>query len=545
MYYDIGPEERYRVELAEFFGIETDPIGHRDMAVVITFSAMLAVGFVANVYVWCNRRYAPLKAKNIPLMTGIYLHSVFFFFGDLTLCGLVHIRGPFFGNCALMLIWFRSMLGNFSLGALLTIRSYKLYRVFCINKPMYGYRRAMPYAVFVMAIVLIGTVSTAIPRSMTVDYLEGVEFCIFNQHLVTTYCVLLWFVWAVYMLMIWLLRNVRSSFNEFREMAASLALLIICTICNQAMLYRIPRLPTKFHWRVLLLVIDQITANYIWWLIMFKPIVNCMFRHDAYLAYWKQKMIADGLTAQYGVGAVGTEISINSHTLVHQTQAHGNGNGGGGSGASTTATIKVLKGEPSYSESTRLAIDHLAAMSNTHAACLDTPIGAGWTEVHAPEDGSPFADRRSISCVQLHTASIERRRSEPFASAACTLDGAASGGLCTHERCLKHRMLSQRVLSRHDPSATVTGAVVVPSPRSALGVLGLQNPAPVPASAPAAAGAPANNAGGAPRAVPGASPPPRLSRPAARSSEINRWQYSDTDLSLLSSGCSNGGRQLL
>ncbi|KAI9502132.1 hypothetical protein GGI25_003568 [Coemansia spiralis] len=518
MYYDIGPEEQARVELAAFFGIDSDPIGHRDMAVVIVFSVLLLFGLFANIYVWCNRRYAPLKAKNIPLMTGIYLHSVFFFFGDLTLCGLVHIRGPFFGNCVLMLIWFRSMLGNFSLGALLTIRSFKLYRVFCINKPMYGYKRCIPYIIFVFIIIFIGTVSTAIPRSMTVDYLEGVEFCIFNQHLVTTYCVLLWFVWAVYMLMVWLLRNVRSSFNEFREMAASLALLIICTICNQAMLYRIPRLPTKFHWRVLLLVIDQITANYIWWLIMFKPIVNCMFRHDKYLTYWKQKMIADGLTAQYGVGPVGTEMSSNSHTLVQSQNGHQ---------APATATIKIVKSEPSYTESTRMAINQLAAFSESRAGHLDTPVNAEWTDVQPiedpPEKEDVYSHRRSISCAQQ----AERRKSEPFISTTCTLDGA--GNACSHDRCLKYRMLSQRVLSHHDvvdnsPNSRSS------SPRSALGILGLEEDIGDDATAAPDRTTASTNC---------------MQRPVARSSEMNRWQYSDTDLSLLSSGCSGGGRRLL
>ncbi|KAJ2559212.1 hypothetical protein EV175_000441 [Coemansia sp. RSA 1933] len=528
MYYDIGPAEKARIELASFFGIDADPIGHRDMAVVIAFAAILTLGFFANLYVWCNRRYAPLKAKNIPLMTGIYLHSVFFFFGDLTLCGLVHIRGPFFGNCALMLIWFRSMLGNFSLGALLTIRSYKLYRVFCINKPMYGYKRCIPYIIFVFIIIFIGSVSTGIPRRMTVDYLEGVEFCIFNQHLVTAYCVLLWFVWAVYMLMIWLLRNVRSSFNEFREMAASLVLLIICTICNQAMLYRIPRLPTRFHWRVLLLVIDQITANYIWWLIMFKPIFNCMFRHDRYLSYWKQKMIADGLTAQYGVvGPIGTEISTHSHTLVQNGQTVG----------AQTATIKIMKSEPSYTESTRLAISQLAAFSKEHPNQLDdTPIGAEWTDVPAPDEHAKddlFANRRSISYAQQQHGS-ERRKSEPFVS-TCTLD--RSGNACSHERCLKYRMLSQRVLSSQNLPDASNKSSRASSPRSALGILGLQDPADdglmggIGGSAGAVAKPSTSTAG--------------LQRPMARSSEINRWQYSDTDLSLLSSGCSNGGRRLL
>ncbi|KAJ1839260.1 hypothetical protein LPJ70_005110, partial [Coemansia sp. RSA 2708] len=123
MYYDYTPEEEERVEMGSFFDITIDPIGYGDLAMTIIWAFVLTVGLVAMIYTWVHRRYAPLKAKNIPLMTGIYLHSVFFFLGDLTMCGLVHVRGPFFANCTLMLVWFRSMFGNFALGSLLAIRS--------------------------------------------------------------------------------------------------------------------------------------------------------------------------------------------------------------------------------------------------------------------------------------------------------------------------------------------------------------------------------------------------------------------------------------
>ncbi|KAJ2759912.1 hypothetical protein IWQ56_005613, partial [Coemansia nantahalensis] len=278
MYYDFTPEEQQRVEMAAFFGIQVDPLGHADLAALIGYSLVLCFGFVATAYTWLNRHYAPLKAKNIPLMTGIYLHSVFFFLGDLTLCGIVHVRGPFFGDCMLMLVWFRSMFGNFALGSLLTIRSFKLYRIFCRNKPMHGFRRSYPYLLFLSLILIVGMITTLVPRSLTMTYLDGVEFCIVNQNLITAFCILLWCIWSVYMVMVWLLRNVRSSFNEFMEMAISLLMLVICTIFNQVILNYMPRLPTSLRWRLALLTVDQITGNFIWWLIMFKPIFNCIFR---------------------------------------------------------------------------------------------------------------------------------------------------------------------------------------------------------------------------------------------------------------------------
>ncbi|KAJ2699308.1 hypothetical protein H4R19_005542 [Coemansia spiralis] len=512
MHYDFTPEEQQRVEIAAFFGIVLDPVGYGDLAAVIGYTALLGLGFVATVYVWLNRHYAPLKAKNIPLMTGIYLHSVFFFLGDLTLCGLVHVRGPLFGDCMLMLVWFRSMFGNFALGSLLTIRSFKLYRIFCRNKPMHGFQRLYPYLLFLTLTLAVGSITTLVPRSLTVDYLEGVELCIVNQNLVTTFCILLWCIWFVYMIMVWLLRNVRSSFNEFMEMAISLLLLVICTIFNQVVLNYMPRLPTSLRWRLALLTVDQVTANYIWWLIMSKPIFNCIFRHDKYLAEWKHKMTLDGLRSQYGMGGVDTDMSVHSNTLVY---THGDGE-------------KSIKPEPSYTESTRQAVERLAAYSGACPARLSTADDGWCTSSRGGLDAEDSFDIARPGAVGgLH---YERRRSEPFAdmrSIQCVVpDGAASHG----------RLPAYRIRAPHIPAP-------IESPRGQAGSSAntqciLEDD-----------GLPAHSGPIAANAVYGRGSLDRYAhhhqRPTAQAAECHRWQRSDTDLSLVSSGYSGGGRRLL
>ncbi|KAJ1720687.1 hypothetical protein LPJ53_004702 [Coemansia erecta] len=560
MYYDYTPDEKERVEVAALFGINVHPVGYADLGAVIFFSVVLGIGLFANIYIWCNRHYAPLKAKNIPLMTGIYLHSVFFLLGDMTLCGLVHVRGPFFGNCILMLVWFRSMLGNFSLGALLTIRSYKFYRVFCKNKPVYGYMRAVPYILYFVIIGIVGFISTVVPRKMTMVHMDSVEFCIVNQHLVTTYSVMLWGMWAVYMVMMWLLRNVRSSFNEFKEMAISLIALVICTISNQALLYSVPLLPTVLHWRILLVAIDQFTANYIWWLIMLKPMYNCVFHHDTYLAYWKQKMTADGLRAQYGMGVADTELSVNSATFVARGQI---------------ATDKTDKTDPSFTESTRLAINQLAALSDSHNGDPDAP-GSRWDSTNqgdATVQGENYFFRRSISFTQDYS----RRKSEPYISTG-QLVSEVGDTSDQKERRSRYRMLTQCVLSYHDGDSRISANTDKNNlSQNSLGVAGLRKE-----SLDRSQG---NKPGdcGIPTIVPTNTAPtlhldlqpeaqselrttsspsgllPMLGRTDARLSNASNgnheqshgWphhhqQHSDTDLSLLSSGDGySGARQLL
>ncbi|KAJ2784409.1 hypothetical protein H4R18_001119 [Coemansia javaensis] len=498
MYYDLTPAEKQRVEMAAFFGIAVDPVGYGDLAAVVVYALVLCVGFAATVYMWLNRHYAPLKAKNIPLMTGIYLHSVFFFIGDLTLCGLVHVRGPFFANCDLMLIWFRSMFGNFALGSLLTIRSYKLYRIFCQNKPMHGYKRSFPYVLFIVIVLVIGMISSLVPRRMTVIYLEGVEFCVANPNLVTTYCAILWCIWAIYMAMVWLLRNVRSSFNEFMEMAISLLLLVVCTIFNQVVLYYMPRLPTSLRWRLAMVTVDQITANYIWWLIMFKPIVNCIFRHDKYLAEWKHKMALDGLRSQYGVSTGDADLTIHSNTLVY----------------SQVEAEKSVRPEPSYTESTRQAVDRLAAFSDTRQA----EAAGGWRDAAHGMVGTH--DGLDVPRPSMAAAA---REYEHHRHSECSLDAPNSAAGFPDGALPEYRALSQDQAESSAPPRTSGSAS-----RCILEI----DAAPL-------------RGPGAPSTIYGrGSLDQHIQRPAPYVAGAHRWQHSDTDLSLASSGCS-GGRRLL
>ncbi|KAJ2806872.1 hypothetical protein H4R20_001515 [Coemansia guatemalensis] len=507
MYYDFTPQEEERVQMAEFFGITVDPIGYGDFTIVILYSLVLAIGFVATVYIWANRHYAPIKAKNIPLMTGIYLHSVFFFLGDLTLCGLVHVRGPFFGNCVLMLIWFRSMFGNFALGSLLAIRSYKLYRVFCKNKPMHGHRRLIPYLIFFMLVFIVGMVSSLIPREFTVAYLEGVEFCIVNQDLVTTYCTILWCIWAVYMVMIWLLRNIRSSFNEFREMAISLLLLITCTLFNQVVLYRFPSLPTSLRWRLALVTVDQVTANYIWWLIMFKPIFNCIFRHDSYLTEWKDKLTSDGLRSQYGMSGSDGDMSMNSSTLAY----------------SQAETSKSIKADPSYTESTRMAINQLTAFTESRQPNMSVAETAwGNSEQNHP---SPQTGVDPFSASSMGAQRFLRRNSEPYTSVSSMENEAVDIALAREGR-TRYNMLSLHGQTHCNPDSTVHDAE--PNMQSVLEIDRLQ----------------LDTQGILGTIYGRGSLDCHIKRTRPHLTERHKWQHSETNLSLMSGSCS-GERRLL
>ncbi|KAJ2136294.1 hypothetical protein IW136_003958 [Coemansia sp. RSA 678] len=300
--------------------------------------------------------------------------------------------------------------------------------------------------------------------------------------------------------MVWLLRNIRSSFNEFREMATSLFLIVVCTVFNQTLLYTVPRLPTSLRWRLALVSVDQITANYIWWLIMFKPLSNCLFRHNEYLTEWRDKMTFDGLRAQYGMGVTDTEISSQSNTLVYDQ-----------------TSPKSVDPDPSYTESTRIAIDQLALYPVLNQHRLSTTLEPKWNA----SDRTKFqAELNALRHSNSHARGFERRRSEPYTGASA--DDAVYAAHA-HEQRSRQRMLEQRVLSHCDSVQPLYADSCSHSILEA-------DRQPVHAETPNIYTGRGSLDHHMPRSV--------------HFSEIQRWQRSDTDLSLSSSGYS-GGRRLL
>ncbi|KAJ1998147.1 hypothetical protein H4R26_005567 [Coemansia thaxteri] len=168
-----------------------------------------------------------------------------------------------------------------------------------------------------------------------------------------------------------------------------------------------------------------------------------------------------------------------------------------------------------------MAISRLAALSESCQGRI-AATAAGWEASEGGEtvSGDDYFYRHSISFAQKS----ERRKSEPFVSAAASKP--MQRGVNGNERNSKYRMLTQRVLSHHDAVEIVEESNV-----SSDGVLvdfGLR-------------GARSQDTASLHE---GGSPEGSTQKPPVRSSEIHRWQRSDTDLSLLSSGCS-GGRRLL
>ncbi|KAJ2519579.1 hypothetical protein GGI11_001154 [Coemansia sp. RSA 2049] len=324
MSFEYTTDEQERVLVARFLGVKLDPIGHADLAVVIILSILYFFNAAAVVFLLWNRNYPPLKSKYPILMSSCVGALFVWFLGDLVLKSHVHVRGPFLSDCMLFCVWMRVLLGNFLVSALITIRSYALYCIFCKNRAYRGKRLYISVGVATGIAVVFLLVTYLLPRSKTVQYIEVIQMCNMSYMYRALVQGLLWLTWICFAIINYRLRNITSSFNESLETGVACGCVFLLLTFNTIILYTHPLYPTSVVLRVAETLASHVIANFLWWFIMFTSMYNCAFRRQAYLTGWKDKLVRDGLQKQYQISRTDpfstTMLSVDS---AHSTKLHG------------------------------------------------------------------------------------------------------------------------------------------------------------------------------------------------------------------------------
>ncbi|KAJ2424564.1 hypothetical protein GGF47_002838, partial [Coemansia sp. RSA 2524] len=128
-------EERIQ-HLEKLFDMHINPIDNVDTAVIAIGSAMFGVTFLFLAVAWLKRNFHPIRAKNLPLTTAMFIAGVLWFVGDIPMNGHVLLKGSF-SNCKEWNIWVR-VLFCFVYTTALISRCYALDRVFIQNRPTRG-----------------------------------------------------------------------------------------------------------------------------------------------------------------------------------------------------------------------------------------------------------------------------------------------------------------------------------------------------------------------------------------------------------------------
>ncbi|KAJ2315552.1 hypothetical protein IWW52_004022 [Coemansia sp. RSA 2704] len=301
MSFSLTPEEQNRVELASLLGYKLDPISHKDLALIITISAVYAVDLLAVIFLLANRRYPPLKSKNPLLMAAAFVSCVFWFIGDLQINGHVHLRNSILTDCRGIGVWLRVLLGVCTVSSLIALRSYGLFRVFRQNLSYRGFGFYLPFLVYCACTLVYGIVTQVLPARVTVEYMPMLDVCYCPKPFRAALYGYIWATWLIIALINWQIRNIKSSFNESREMAFSCLLVFAILTFSTALQFSRPEYPLDQTLRLLSTGMDHLGTNLVWWAIMGVPLFNCVFNHRKYLEQWTAKLRKDGLQHEYDV----------------------------------------------------------------------------------------------------------------------------------------------------------------------------------------------------------------------------------------------------
>ncbi|KAJ2139221.1 hypothetical protein IW136_002912 [Coemansia sp. RSA 678] len=301
MSFEFTPQEQTRVQLAHLGGVQLDPIGHADLAVIAVLCSVYFVNFAAVAFLLWNRNYPPLKSKYPFLMAAIMISMFIYFLGDLVLKAHVHVRGRVLSNCMLFCVWMRVIFGAYMVSVLTTIRSYALFCIFLCNRAFRGKYACCAAAIATVLAIVFVVVTYTMPGAQTVRYVPLIEMCSMSYAYRAVVQGLLWLVWIINAAINFQLRNITSSFNESREMFVACAAVFTLLAFNTVILYTHPLYPTNMALRITETLCSHVIANFLWWFIMFRSIYNCAIRRDAYLAEWKDKLVRDGLQKQYQI----------------------------------------------------------------------------------------------------------------------------------------------------------------------------------------------------------------------------------------------------
>ncbi|KAJ2399335.1 hypothetical protein GGI23_002714 [Coemansia sp. RSA 2559] len=306
--------------LEKLLNMHIDPVGGADTAVIAIGSAMFGITFIFITTAWINRKFSPIRAKNLSMVTCLFVTGLVWFVGDIPMNGHVFLTGTF-SHCKEWNIWAR-VLFCFWYTTVLVVRCYALDRVFNQNKPTRGFAYYATSVILVLFYLGYSIVTQAMPDKLTISYNSEVELCTTTHgyHYVTL--IILWVNWLVFSIMMIRLRNIQSSFNEFYESLVILAFGIAAMIKTSVVHFTRPNYPLILGYRVAETIGDAFVSNGVILVIIAYPVIRSIYRSKDYEAKWLLRLRTDGLEDMYdsdmklrGDGPLNGRMPYNAETI--------------------------------------------------------------------------------------------------------------------------------------------------------------------------------------------------------------------------------------
>ncbi|KAJ2160653.1 hypothetical protein GGF46_002082 [Coemansia sp. RSA 552] len=305
--------------LSSMFRIDAKNPGTKDTITIGICAGLYGITTIMLVYAWFNRKYRPIRAKNLTWTSLMFLSAFLWYVGNVYTNGHASLTGA--GKlCKLWINWFRVGC-TFVFASLTIVRFYALYAVFVLKKPFTLRSNLTAGAFVIIPNVAYCLVFQLVTPRLTLEYIPAVEACNVAQSFRIAAVTFQWILWACVGVLIYRLRNIQSSFNEFHESIAIfcviIALLVASSVINLHYEYYILEQPR----RIAMTVIDASSSNLVIWLILAYPVFQSIFNRRKYEQKWLERLADESSwemfakTADYGMSGIhGSKLDIRGST---------------------------------------------------------------------------------------------------------------------------------------------------------------------------------------------------------------------------------------
>ncbi|KAJ1956038.1 hypothetical protein GGI12_005414 [Dipsacomyces acuminosporus] len=281
------------------------PPTNTEKALFYVALALNLTNFLLIIYAIINRKYLPIKSKQVWITAGIGIGSTIFNISYNVVSGMVGYEG-WLSYCRLWTGWFQVTLGLGIFQSLINMRLIIYYRVFNTRKT-HAYsrftvrkflRRFWPFFVLWFPSLLSTIMIYALPDTFSARSVrdDGVLTCDFNFN----YLYWVFSYYAAQVIISWVLyfrmRGVAKAFNEFRTALATIVIFTLIFLANVI----INCVGGTIHmWgRVALAFINMVLFNSYFWLILGPPVFGHIFSRESTYRRFLDDMHQDGLIAQ-------------------------------------------------------------------------------------------------------------------------------------------------------------------------------------------------------------------------------------------------------
>ncbi|KAJ2781211.1 hypothetical protein H4R18_003030 [Coemansia javaensis] len=272
-----------------------------DVATIAVGSGLFAATSALVAYGWCNHRYQPIRAKNLPQTTLMVVCGAVWFAGNVAANG--HVRadgGGVWARCRLWHVWIR-MAFEFLFFCCVLARIAALYWLLVRRKRVRGWSSFVPFAALVPCIAAFCIVGQLIPPWLSVWYDPGAALCLEARVYRACGLALLWAVWGLVIVFTWLARNIQSSFNEARTSLMVVAAMLVSLL--QTTVDEAVHAPVAAHRaaRIASTCTDFVVANLVVWILLAHPVYQSLFNRKRYSANWRSRLVSDGFRREYAL----------------------------------------------------------------------------------------------------------------------------------------------------------------------------------------------------------------------------------------------------